>query len=138
MRPRQLLLAALLVVSACATVGGPRHVATVSVVSAHAVLSAVQDTERALVCGAATAPAAPACIPDEVHRKVSADLATAFQYDIDVHNLVRAAPTDTSLPATVPALLGKIAAILDQVVAALPTSTQKQALVAQIGGPDGK
>lgn len=128
------LVIALLLASSCATAGGPRHVATVSVVSAHAVLSAVQDTERALVCGAATAPPAPACVPADRHRAISADLVTAFDYDGQVATLVRALPAGGTWPATVPVLLGKIAGLVDRIVGTLPASPQKTSLVAQLGG----
>lgn len=113
---------------------GPRHIATVSVVSVHAVLSAVQDSERLMVCGTASAPAAPACVPAETHRKIAGDLVTAFDLDGQVAQTVRAVPTGALLPANVAELLGKIAGLVDRILAMLPSSTQKQALVSQIGG----
>ena len=65
----------------CASLGSARHQATVSVVSAHAVLSAVQDDEMALVCGRPTAPPAPACVSAETNRVIATKLVTAFDYD---------------------------------------------------------
>lgn len=129
-----LLCVGLVGATSCATAGGPRHVATVSVVSAHAVLSAVQDTERALVCGQGEAPAPPACVAPDTHRRIAGDLVTAFELDGQIAGLVRALPAGATVPANVPELLGRLAAIVDRVVNLLPASTQKTALVARIGG----
>lgn len=129
-----LLLLALLTLPGCASIGAHRHAAAVTVVSAHAVLSAVQDTERALVCGTAAAPAPPACVTSDLHRTISAQLVTAFDLDGRVARLVRDVPPGGVLPSDVPALLGQIAALVDRVLEALPTSTQKTRLTQTIGG----
>lgn len=121
-------------INGCASAGGPRHVAVVSVVSAHAVLSAVQDTERALVCGSATAPSAPNCVAADVHQRISADLVTAFDLDGRVARLVRDAGPTGGLPGNVAAMLGQIGGIVDAILARLPSSPQKGSLIAQIGG----
>jgi hypothetical protein len=132
---KKLLLAlALLSCVSCASFGGVKHTATVSVVTAHAVLSAVQDGERLLVCGGPSAPAAPACVPPDVHRKIAGELVTAFDLDGQVLRLVRALPPGTMAPSDVPGLLGRIMAIIDRIVALIPASSQKAALVQQIGG----
>lgn len=120
--------------SGCASMGGARHPATVSIVTAHAVLSAVQDGERLLVCGGASAPAAPACVPPDVHRKIAGELVTAFDLDGQVARLVRALPPGAMSPADVPGLLGRIAALIDRIFALIPASSQKAALAQSIGG----
>jgi hypothetical protein len=130
---KRLLLVLAFVSSGCA-MHGARHTATVSVVTAHAILSAVQDGERLLVCGSATAPAAPACVTPETHRKIAGELVTAFDLDGQVLRLVRALPPGTLSPADVPSLLGQIMAIIDRVFALIPASPHKAALVQKIGG----
>ena len=132
MKIRLLLILALLFSMACAT-GGARHTATVTVVSAHAVLSAVQDTEKAMVCGQSDAPPAPACVTPEKHREISGHLVTAFDLDGQIAQLVRALPAGSTLPANVPNLLGQIAALVQKVLALIPNSTTKDALVQRIG-----
>lgn len=128
-----LLLAVTLGASSCASLGGARHKATVSVVSADAVLSAVQDTEMGLVCGRPSAPAAPACVPEDRHRQISAKLAEAFGHEKRIAQLVRALPAGASSP-DVASLLGQIRALLDAVLAMIPDSAQRKALVANLGG----
>jgi hypothetical protein len=123
------LLAVALSVSACAS---SRHRVTVTVVSAHAVLSAVQDTEMLLVCERPTAPSPPACVPEPVHRDISLKLAKAFDTEIKVAKLARATPA--ALSSDVPELLGQIGALVDAIVALIPESAQRRALVANIGG----
>lgn len=128
------LILLVLLSQGCASMGGVRHTAVISVVSAHAVLSAVQDTEKSLVCGVAGAPEPPACIPQATHLAISRDLVTAFDYDGQVARLVRAVPPGGIMPADIPGLLGKIAGLVDRIVAALPTSAKKAQLVQQIAG----
>ena len=124
----------LVLLTACASLGGPRHVATVTVVTSHSILAALQDGSRALYCGAATAPAAPACIDDALRRTIASNLVTAFDLDAQVARTVRAAPADGSLPTGIADLVGQIAALVDKIFAAIPASPQRATLVAQIGG----
>ncbi len=127
-------LVLLVLLTGCASLGGPRHVATVTVVTSHSILAAVQDTTRALYCGAPTAPAAPACIDDALRRTIAGQLVTAFDLDGQVARLVRAVPAGGILPANVAELVGRIAALVDRILAAIPKSPQRASLVAQIGG----
>lgn len=127
-----MLLLALTGAQSCASLGGARHVAAVSVVSVHGVLSLTQDTERALVCGGATAPAPPSCVPPDVHRTIAGYFVTAFDLDGQVARLVRATPAGSLTPGEVPGLLARISALLDAIFKALPTSPQKSQLIAQV------
>jgi hypothetical protein len=119
--------------SGCATLGSAKHRAAISVVSADAVLSAIQDTENGLVCGRATAPAPPACVPLEEHRAISAKLATAFQRDRQIAQTIRALPAGASSP-DVAVLVGQIRALVDEVLALIPDSAPRRALMSNIGG----
>ncbi len=112
----------------CASLGGPRHVATVSVVSAHAVLSAVQDTEMGLVCGRSTAPPPPDCVPPAQHQAISAKLAKAFGLEVQVAQFVQLGQTDVA------PLLGEIQTLLDAVLTLIPPSASRSTLLANIGG----
>lgn len=119
-----------LALSGC--MGTARHRATVTVVSAHAVLSAVQDGEAVLVCGRPTAPPAPRCVSAETHREVSAKLVTAFDIDGKVLQLVRALPANAS-SSDVATMLGQIGAIIDAVFKLIPESSERQTLAAKVG-----
>ncbi len=128
------LLGALLLSTACASVGGVRHVATVTVVSAHNTLSAIQDTEQLLVCGRSTAPAAPACVPIPINQKISGELSAAFDLDGRLATLVRDTPVGAPQPDAIPTLVGDIAQIVAKVLNDLPSSPQKTTLVQRLGG----
>jgi len=129
--PLILLAVALTGMLGCAS-GGPRHVAVVSVSSAHAVLATVQDTEALLVCGTASAP--PACVPVEAHKANAATLAQAFDLDAAAASQVRQWPAGQAYPPVVVSLLAQIHALVDQVLARIPESPQRQTLVAAVGG----
>lgn len=128
-----LLLTVALGSLSCVSLGGARHRAAVSVVSAHAVLAAIQDTEMGLVCGKVTAPAPPACVPVDTHKALSAKLATAFDYDAKALQLAKVLPAGGASP-DVASLIGQIRAIVDAVMALIPDSVQRRALAANIGG----
>ena len=117
----------------CASLAGPRHGATVTVVGAHATLSAVQDTEMLLVCGKPGAPAEPLCVDTEKHKEISAKLATAFALDGDLARLVRSVPLDQPTPSEVTELVTRISRIITDVLALIPQSPQKASLQKQLG-----
>jgi hypothetical protein len=126
-----LFLVALLSVPGCAS--RARHVATVTVVTADSVLSAIQDTEMGLVCGKSTAPAPPACVPIERHREISDKLVTAFSYDKRIATAVKALPPGAA-SADVAELLGQLQGLVDAVLALIPQSPQRQTLLTHLGG----
>jgi hypothetical protein len=137
-----LLLALALGVASCAgqpppTAPTPRRVAVVSVATAHAVLGALQDGERVLVCDTAGAPAPPLCVTQANHRRIAGELAKAFDLDLTMIRLVRYLPAGAPFPADVPTLIADIAAAIDRVVALIPASPQRDRLTAflkQVGG----
>lgn len=132
---RLLACVALSVSVACASGSGPRHLATVSVVTAHSTLAAAQDTEMLLVCDRQGAPAAPACIPVDKHKEIAGLFAQAFEYDGQVARLVRALPVGQPQPAEVGELLGRIGELVNRIIAALPkTAPQTRALVENLKG----
>lgn len=133
----QLLLAALVALvltQACTGASGPRHLGTISVVSAHGTLALIQDTEMALRCGQPSAPATPSCVDAATHQTISARLASAFAKDQEVAALVKSLPADVPLPASVQESLKLIQQVVDFVLDHLPGSTQKAALVSKLGG----
>lgn len=113
--------------------GGARHIATVSVLSADAVLAATQDTADALVCGVATAPPAPRCLTKDQRKAIAGKLEPAFAADVALIKAVRAWPTGTPQPAEIAELVGQITALLNQVLALLPPTPQKDQLLVKIG-----
>lgn len=129
---RSVLVALVVLLSGCA-LPRARHIATVSVVSAHSVLSAIQDTEMDLVCGKATAPAPPACVLIEQHRDISGKLANAFALEKKIAVAVKAIPPGAP-SANVAESLGQLQALIDAVLDLIPRSAQRQTLVANIGG----
>jgi hypothetical protein len=128
------LLGVLLAFPGCASLGGPRHVGTVGLVSAHAVLSAVQDTEMRIVCGRPGAPQTPLCVPISKHRQISAHLETAFALEIRAAALVRSLPPGTPQPVEVVTITVQINGLVQEILALLPEGRDKQALVQSIGG----
>lgn len=132
---KKLLVVFAVMMSACASAGGPRHIATVSVVSAHATLSAIQDTEMLLVCGRPSAPAAPRCIAADKHKTLSAKLAQAFGYDAQVARVVRQLPAGSPQPQQVVDMLAQIAVLVNQILADLPKDApQTETLVQNLRG----
>lgn len=134
-RIRQVLvLAALVLTTGCASLGGARHVSTVGLVTAHSVLSAVQDTEMRLVCGREGAPQAPLCVPLPKHRQISAHLEEAFKLEVRAAMVVRSIPAGKPQPAEVVTAMFQVNALLQQVLAMLPEGADKKALLESIGG----
>jgi hypothetical protein len=113
-------------------VGGPRHLATVTVVTSHGILALVQDSENAMVCGKATAPVP--CVTASAHKAISADLVTAWADEADVERLVRSVPAGVAVSPDVPTLLGKISGLIDKIVKAIPNSSAKTTLVTNLTG----
>jgi hypothetical protein len=128
------LLPALALLALVACNGGARHIATVSVVSAHATLSAVQDTADAITCGAATAPQPPKCLDAGQRKAVAAKLSPAFGYDEKLAKVVRDWPQGIPPPAEIGQFLQEITALLNQALAAFPQGPQKDQLLVKIGG----
>jgi hypothetical protein len=115
-----LSLSLALALSACAST---RHKLTVTTLTSHSVLMAVRDTEVALVCGRAGAPAN--CIGPDLHRALSLQLAAAFDLD---SRILRAVRTSNSTPPSVGPMLTQVDGIIHTVVSGLPEGPQKQAL----------
>ena len=116
----------------CALHGGPRHTATVSIVSTHAVLKAIDDTEMQIVCGRVGAPQAPLCVPISQHRVISAYLKQAFELEAQIGRVVLTIPDGQMLPADVMALTVQVGALINKIVELLPQGKSKTALLQRI------
>lgn len=116
----------------CATSGTARHNATVSIVSAHSVLTIIDDTEMKMVCGKVTAPDPPYCVPIETHRMISEQLAKAYGIEVHVARLVRDLPANSPTPAEAARMTVQIGQIVQEILALLPQSAGKKALVEKI------
>lgn len=125
-------LAAVLVFNAACGAKG-YHLATVSVASAHATASVVQDTADAFVCGVVTAPAAPRCLAADQRKAIAARLSPAFGLTGRIAAEVKAWPPNTPLPATIPGLLAQVSALIRDVLALLPADALAR-VQALIGG----
>jgi hypothetical protein len=120
--------------SACVTAGG-RHRIVVGVVTAHEVLSAVQDTALAMKCGAPSALPEPNCIGPEKNKVIHSKLAVAFQYDKEAALLVKSVPVGRPAPSAVVELMGKVTTLVNQIIADLPSGDSRTgALVTAVGG----
>jgi hypothetical protein len=123
--------------SGCAKAGptlpDAKRIAEVTVVSAHAVISAVQDTEMRLVCGRAGAPSPPACVPIETHREISSQLVRAFDLELAVARVVKAVPS-SGLSPDLAKMLSEVSAIVRAVLDLIPPSSQRSSLIVQLGG----
>jgi len=129
-----LIVSLLALVAGGCGVKGARHITTVSAVTAHAVLTAIDDTERLLVCAAPGAPAAPACIDMGRHKDISAKLATAFEADAKAARAIRDWPAGTAPPQTLGEYIAVIQTAIDYVLTHLPDGAIKAKLVTVIGG----
>jgi hypothetical protein len=118
--------------SGCATIGGARHKAVITIKTAHTVLASVQDFEMTIVCGRADAPPEPACVTTALHKEVSEYLAEAFEYDKQVAEIVKAIPPGAPAPVEVFDLINKISALVNKILGRLPDSFQKDAFVQKI------
>lgn len=127
------LFLVLLLAPGCALHGGPRHTATVSIVSTHAVLSAIDDTEMQIVCGRPGAPQAPLCVPISQHRVISAYLKQAYDLEVAIGRVVLALPDGQMLPPDVMALTVQVGALINKVIEMLPQGKTKAALMQRIG-----
>lgn len=110
-----------------------RHIATISVVTAHSVLAAVQDTEAELVCGRPNAPVVQ-CIGHDNHVTNLLKLREAFEYDGQVARLVRATPAESPTTREVLDLIARIQELVSNILDGIPASPQKQNLIVQLGG----
>lgn len=131
-RLRKGLAALLLLIAVTACAHGPRHVLTVSLVSSHSVLSAIQDTEALLVCGRPTAPPAPQCVPLDKHRAISAHLATAFGLEAQAARVVRSLPVGAPQPAEVSGMVAQVSGLVVEIMKLIPQSKGKQQLAQQM------
>lgn len=123
-----------LLLSGCASLGGPRRVSTVGLVSAHSVLSAIQDTEMRLVCDREGAPQAPLCVPLPKHRQISSHLEQAFALEVRAASIVRALPPGQPQPSEVVTIVVQLNGLIQDVLALLPDGGEKTSLVQAIGG----
>jgi hypothetical protein len=134
MKRRALAVVALaLLLQGCASLGGPRHASTVGLVSMHAVLSAIQDTEMRIVCGRPGSPSSPLCVPVPTHRQISAHLEQAFILEVRAAQIVRSLPPGSPQPAEVVTMLVQVNALVRQVMEMLPDGRDKAALTQSIG-----
>lgn len=115
-----------------------KHLVTVTVVSGNAVLGALQDGERGLVCGTATAPPAPACVDQARHQAIAADFVTAFQTHRAAAQLVRDTPAGAPTPGDVARLLGDVNVLVDRILVRVPASTSKAQLIAKVQAIGGQ
>lgn len=127
------LLAALLVLPGCASMGGPRHVTVVSLAGTAGVLDTFVRSEAALVCGQPTAPQAPLCVPVPRHLQIvdMADRAAALG---EAASLAMARlPQGSPQPAEVVTMLAQVNGLVLAAMRLVPESHQKQAIAQAIG-----
>lgn len=118
----------------CAALGGPRHIASVTSVTAHSIASTIQDTENLLVCDRPGAPQAPLCVPLETHHRIAALLEQAFKLDGDLAKVIRATPLEGPTPAEVGELTAQITKLINDILALIPKSPAKDQLITNLGG----
>ncbi len=123
-------LLVLLVSVGCASSG--RHLATVSVVSAHATAAAVQDTADAILCPPNT-PDTPVCLSPEERKAVAAKLSPAFGLTGQLAQLVKDWPVTAPVPQAILLMLPQISALLNEAFGLLPGTAQDR-VIALTGG----
>lgn len=133
-RPIRFVLLVALAIAASSCAAKARHIATVTVVSAKGALDIAQDTEPLLVCGKATAPPAPACVTEDIHRAIHANLADAYALHKQLAIAVRDWPQGAPAPIGIGTYLTQITELLQHVIDALPESGVKTRLLLLLGG----
>ena len=130
MRGCMLVLVALLATGCSAK---SYHLATVSVVSAHATASLVQDQADAWTCGAPTA-VPEHCLSVEKRRELATVLSPAFDRIGKAAVFVKAWPADAPPPVQLSALLAEITDLLNKGLALLPETAQRWIVQHTTGG----
>jgi hypothetical protein len=125
-------IAIALLIVGCASLGGARHVATVTVVSAEATLGFIQDAELSIVCGRTGAPVAPACVDAATHKLIEGKLSTAFGLSSDLAKLVKAVRPDQPLPTQANDLIARITALIQDITSLIPNSPQKTVILQRL------
>ena len=120
-----------LLATLAASCGGVRHVVTVSALSAHATVAAVQDTADLVMCGAPTALPAPKCLTEPQRKELH--LSDALAVDIALLKAVHDWPVGAPQPAVITAYVAEISRILTEAVNALPESPAKAKLKKLLG-----
>ena len=111
--------------------GGLRHGLVVSSGTAHSVLSTIQDTVNATTCD--VAPTLQHCITPDQRKVIAGKLSDGFQLDIDITKTIREWDGKTPQPSNLTPLLINLATIVNDVVALIPASPQKNVLQAKLG-----
>ena len=127
-----LVLVLLITAPACA----PKayHLATVSVVSAHATASLVQDEADASICGKPTAPPAPRCLTLEQRKALAPHLSEAFGLIGQGAETVKTLGPGATLGSVVKANLDRITSLLNVVLDHLPSEAQARIKTLTSGG----
>ena len=122
------LVLAVALAAGCASTGGVKKGAYVGLSVAGQALFLIQDTEMGLVCERPGAPAAPACVPETVHRtEISPRLAKAFGLGERASDVIRAIPpTITGPTPEVLNLVSQIWDLIGEIRALLPASETKK------------
>jgi len=118
--------------SGCASLGGAKQAGFQGFAIAHTSLMLTKNVEHDLVCGQSQAPPPPLCVPDAVHGQILEILKQGFTLDGDLGRLVQATPEGVPLPAEVGTLIGKVTKLISDVLALIPKSPQKAALVEKV------
>jgi hypothetical protein len=127
------LVALVALLEACASTNTFKQGASDGVVATHTAYALIQDTEMQLACGKPGAPAAPACVPPDLHKQISAVLEKV------AHTNGQAAAAVAALPPTItgptPEILQFVKEcwdLINDVIALFPQSPQAAAMTTTV------
>lgn len=127
------MLAALLALPGCASMGGPRHVTAVSLAATAGTLETFVHTEKQLVCGQPSAPQAPYCVPVPRHLQIMDMVERAAVLGSQASAVMASLPRGTPQPAQVVTMLAQVQGLVVAAMNLVPESKDKAALAQAIG-----
>ena len=127
-----LVLIALVSLPGCASLGGAKQAGFQGYAVAHTSFMLTKNVEADLVCGRSPAPPAPLCVDDATHGKILDILHQASIFDGDLGRAIQAMPEGVATTPEVGTLIGKITALISDVLALIPKSPQKAALAEKV------
>jgi len=122
-----------MILTGCASMGGPRHVTAVSLAATAGTLETFVHTEKQLVCGQPTAPQAPYCVPVPRHLQIMDMVERAAVLGSQASAVMASLPRGTPQPAQVVTMLAQVQGLVVAAMNLVPPSKDKAALAQAIG-----
>jgi hypothetical protein len=122
------VLAVPILALSCASIQTAKHPAALTIHTAEAALALADETEELLRCGKPTA-IPDHCIDDATNKRLAEKFVLGFKYVQEARDLYVAVPDGNPTPPQIAALALKVATIVQEVLADLPSSKPKDELL---------